>query len=177
MIKLTDISAKVRQIAVKNIGRDEPTLLITNDLDHPGKNLFARYAERMMVENELDAYIGGFHLDALTSGVPLNVDLDTTLTVVAGNLYRLLALKLSRYEHATPDNALARLPRRHRHPAHRPTTGVTCALNLRSHHPALIDAGFAELETPIPWWDGPHPPVPVPATITTRPPGNLNSII
>ena len=52
---------------------------------------------------QLDAYIGGFHLDALTSGVPLNVDLDTTLTVVAGNLYRLLALKLSRYEHATPE--------------------------------------------------------------------------
>ena len=72
-----------------------------------------------MVENELDAYIGGFHLDALTSGVPLNVDLDTTLTVIAGNLYRLLALKLSRYEKATPENPLARLPRRHRHPAHR----------------------------------------------------------
>jgi hypothetical protein len=33
-------------------------------------------------------------------------------------------------------------------------TGVTCALNLRSHHPALIDAGFAELQTPIPWWEG-----------------------
>jgi hypothetical protein len=32
--------------------------------------------------------------------------------------------------------------------------GVTCALNLRSHHPALIDAGFADLQTPIPWWDG-----------------------
>src|SRR5262249_56096084 len=100
--KLSDISAKVRQIAVKNIGRDEPTLLITNDLITAGKNLFARYAERMMVENELDAYIAGFHLDALTSGVPLNVDLDTTLTVVAGNLYRLLALKLSRYQRATP---------------------------------------------------------------------------
>jgi len=28
------------------------------------------------------------------------------------------------------------------------TAGVICALNLRSHHPALIDAGFAELETP-----------------------------
>src|SRR5207342_3645036 len=101
MVKLTDISGKVRQIAVKNIGRDEPTLIITSDLTTPGKNLFARYAERMTVENELDAYIGGFHLDALTSGVPLNVDLDTTLTVVAGNLYRLLALKLSRYERAT----------------------------------------------------------------------------
>jgi hypothetical protein len=153
MIKLTDISGQVRQIAVKNIGRDEPTLIITNDLTTPGKNLFARYAERMMVENELDAYIGGFHLDALTSGVPLNVDLDTTLTVAAGNLYRLLALKLSRYEHATPEtlwrdflDATGTL--------HIDAAGVTCALNLRSHHPALIDAGFAELQTPIPWWEG-----------------------
>ena len=39
----------------------------------------------------------------MTSGVPLNVQLDTPLTVAAGNLYRLLALKLSRYEHATPE--------------------------------------------------------------------------
>ena len=153
MIKLSDVSSKVRQIAIKNIGRDEPTLLITNDLTTASKNLFARYAERMMVENELDAYIGGFHLDALTSGVPLNVDLDTTLTVVAGNLYRLLALKLSRYEHATPEtlwrdflDATGTL--------HIDGTGVTCALNLRSHHPALIDAGFADLQTPIPWWGG-----------------------
>ena len=153
MIKLKDVSSKVRQIAITNIGRDEPTLLITNDITTPRKNLFARYAERMMIENELDAYIAGFHLDALTSGVPLNVDLDTTLTVVAGNLYRLLALKLSRYERATPEtlwrdflDATGTL--------HIDDTGVTCALNLRSHHPALIDAGFADLQTPIPWWDG-----------------------
>src|SRR5207244_11274695 len=58
-------------------------------------------SERMGIENELDAYISGFHLDALSSGLPLNVDLDTTLTVIAGNLYRLLARQLPRYEHAT----------------------------------------------------------------------------
>jgi hypothetical protein len=102
LVKLTGFSGKVRQIAVKNIGRDEPTLIIANDLTTPGKDLFARCAERMMAENELDAYISGFHLDALTSGVPLNVDLDTTLTVVAGNLYRLLALKLSRTRKPPP---------------------------------------------------------------------------
>ena len=153
MIKLKEVSSKVRQIAVKNIGRDEPTLLITNDLTTADRDLFARYAERMMAENELDAYIGGFHLDALTSGVPLNVDLDTTLTVVAGNLYRLLALKLDRYQNATPDriwrdflDATGTL--------HIDAAGVTCALNLRSHHPVLIDAGFADLQAPIPWWDG-----------------------
>ena len=153
MIKLSGISSRVRQIAVKNIGRDEPTLIVTNNLTSPGKNLFARYAERMMVENELDTYISGFHLDALTSGVSLNVDLDTTLTVIAGNLYRLLALKLSRYERATPGtlwrdflDATGTL--------HISQDNVTCALNLRSHHPALINAGFAALQTPIPWWGG-----------------------
>jgi len=153
MIKLKEVSAKVRQIAVKNIGRDEPTLLITHDLATPARDLFARYAERMTVENELDAYIGGFHLDALTSGVPLNADLDTTLTVAAGNLYRLLALQLPRYENATPD----RIWRHFLDAAgtlHIDDTGVTCALNLRSHHPVLIDAGFADLQVPIPWWDG-----------------------
>jgi hypothetical protein len=153
MIKLTGVSSKVRQIAVKNIGRDEPTLLITHDLATPARDLFARYAERMTVENELDAYISGFHLDALTSGVPLNIDLDTTLTVLAGNLYRLLALKLDRYENATPDKIW-----RHFLDAtgtlHITETSVTCALNLRSHHPVLIDAGFADLEVPIPWWEG-----------------------
>jgi hypothetical protein len=153
MITLKGVSTKVRQIAVTNIGRDEPTLLITNDLTTPAKDLFARYAERMNVENELDAYIGGFHLDALTSGVPLNVDLDTTLTVIAGNLYRLLALKLPRYHTATPDKIW-------RHfldvggTLQVTDNNVTCALNLRSHHPVLIDAGFADLETPISCWEG-----------------------
>jgi transposase len=153
MVKLKDLSDKVRQIAVTGIGRDEPTLLITCDLTTPAKDLFARYAERMMIENELDAYIGGFHLDALTSGVPLNVDLDTTLTVVAGNLHRLLARKLDRYHNATPEtiwrdflDATGTL--------HVSADGVTCALNLRSHHPVLIDAGFADLQVPIPWWGG-----------------------
>ena len=152
MINLKDIDTKVRQIAIRNIGRDEPTLLIANDLTTPGKDLFARYAERMSIENELDAYITGFHLDALSSGVPLNVDLDTTLTVLAGNLYRLFARDLTRYHTATPDTIW-------RHFLDDPGTlhindhGVTCALNLRSHHPQLIDAGYADLKTPIPWWD------------------------
>ena len=56
----------------------------------------------MLIENELDAYISGFSLNALSSAVSLNVDLDTTLTVVAGNLYRLLARELPRYAEPPP---------------------------------------------------------------------------
>jgi hypothetical protein len=61
---ITDISSKVRQIAVKNIGRDEPTLITTSDLATPGKEPVRRYAEWMMVENETP---GGW-LDQFMSG-------------------------------------------------------------------------------------------------------------
>jgi len=104
----------------------------------------------MTIENELDAYISGFHLNALSSGLPLNVDLDTTLTVIAGNLYRLLAQRLPRYENATPDriwrhflNATGTL--------HLTDDTITADLRLRTHHPVLIDAGLADKTTAIPW--------------------------
>jgi hypothetical protein len=106
----------------------------------------------MLIENELDAYISGFHLDALTSGLPLNVDLDTTLTVIAGNLYRLLARDLPRYEPATPDRLW-----RHFLDAtgtlHITDQTVTVDLAPRTYHPVLIDAGYADHDTAIPWWD------------------------
>ena len=138
---------------MRNIGREEPTLLLSNDFATPAKELFARYAERMLIENELAAYIAGFHLDALSSGLPLNVDLDTTLTVVAGNVYRLFARTLSRYEAATPD-------RLWRHfidttgTLHVAEDGVTVALATKTYTPVLLEAGFADLDVAIPWWQG-----------------------
>ena len=82
-----------------------------------------------------------------------NVDLDTTLTVIAGNLYRLLARQLPRYETATPDRLW-----RHFLDAtgtlHITQTTITVDLNLRTHHPVLIDAGIADQSTPIPWLKG-----------------------
>ena len=88
IVHLKGIEAPLRHIAIRNIGREEPTLLITDGPATPTKDLFARHAERMIIENELDADISGLHLNALSSGVPLNVDVDTTLTVLAGNCYR-----------------------------------------------------------------------------------------
>jgi transposase len=153
LVNIKDLHGPVRQLAVRGIGREQPTLLITNDIEPTTKQLFARYAERMAIENELDAYISGFHLDALSSGLPLNVDLDTTLTVIAGNLYRLLARRLPRYEHATPDRIW-------RHfldstgTLHLTDDQLILELRVRTYHPVLIDAGLADQPTPIPWLDG-----------------------
>ena len=85
MIELKGVGQSLRQIAIRNIGHDQPTLLVANELTTAAKDLFGRYAERMIIENELDADISGFHLNALSSGLPLNVDVDTALTVLAGN--------------------------------------------------------------------------------------------
>jgi len=153
LIRIKGIDGPVRQLAVRNIGREHPTMLITNAHQPTTKQLFARYAERMSIENELDAYISGFHLNALSSGLPLNIDLDTTLTVIAGNLYRLLARRLTRYERATPDKLW-----RHFLDAtgtvHATPDALTVDLNLRTYHPVLIAAGLADQPTPIPWLDG-----------------------
>ena len=138
---------------MRNIGRDEPTLLITADTTTSAKDLFARYAERMLIENELSAYIKGFHLDALSSGLALNVDVDTTLTVIAGTLYRLLARSLKRYEHMTPERLYDHFV---------DTTGtlhisddhVTVELTRRTWTPVLLQAGYHEIDLPIPWWQG-----------------------
>jgi transposase len=153
IIHLKGVTIPLRQIAVRNIGHEHPTLLITNDLTTPAKDLFGRYAERMIIENELDADISGFHLNALSSGLPLNVDLDTTLTVLAGNAYRLLARKLPRYEQATPDRLwrhfvdnTAKIVVNHDH--------VRVDLAARTYTPVLIDAGYPEYDIPIPWWQG-----------------------
>jgi transposase len=153
IVALTGIANPVRQIAVRNIGRDEPTLLITNDTTTTAKDLFARYAERMLIENELSSYIKGFQVDALSSGLALNVDVDTTLTVIAGTIYRLLARSLKRYEHATPETL---------HEQFINTTGrldveddaVTVTLTRRTWTPVLLQAGFAEIDLPISWWGG-----------------------
>ncbi|MHB8296644.1 MAG: hypothetical protein ACYDH5_18940 [Acidimicrobiales bacterium] len=153
IIHLKGIEIPLRQIAVRNIGHEHPTLLITNDLATAAKDLFGRYAERMIIENELDADISGFHLNALASGLPLNVDLDTTLTVLAGNAYRLLARKLPRYEQATPDRLwhhfadnTGKVVVNHDH--------VRVDLAVRTYTPVLIDAGYPELDLPVPSWGG-----------------------
>ncbi len=151
-VTLKGISNPVRQIAVRNIGRDEPTLIITNADTTPAKDLFTRYAQRMIIENELDAYISGFHLNALSTDVSPTVDFDTTLTVVAGNVYRLFARNLSRYQNATPDTIW-----RHFLDATGTLdvtdTTITVNFDLRTYHPTLINAGFADLDLPIPWLD------------------------
>jgi transposase len=142
-----------RQLAVNGLGRDQPTLLLTNQRERSAKQLIERYAKRWIIENQLAAQIRAFHLDALTSQVPLAVDLDTTLSVLCDNIYRMFARRLQHgYQTATPDTIF-------RHFIEGPgelqftPNGINVALRSRAHTPVLLDADYHKRTTTIPWWN------------------------
>src|SRR4051812_6113647 len=75
--------APIRQICARDLGHDEPTILLTNDTHASPRAILERYARRMLIENELADQVHFFHVDALSSAVAMKVDFDVTLTVIA----------------------------------------------------------------------------------------------
>ena len=150
-IQLPGYGKPLRQLVIRDLGHDEPTLLVTNDLTSSAKQLITRYARRMLIENGLADSVDFFHLDALSSAVALNVDFDVLLTVIGGGLYRLFARSLRGYERAQARQIFRRFL---------DTTArvvvsdreVLVRLPRRAHNPLLIDAGLIGKSTPIPWW-------------------------
>src|ERR1700758_4172152 len=58
-----------RQFFIKDLGHDEPTILLTNDRRSTPAQLIVRYAKRMLIENALSDAVRFFHIDALSSSV------------------------------------------------------------------------------------------------------------
>jgi hypothetical protein len=141
----------LRQLLIRDLGHDDPTFLITNDLKSSARQLITRYARRMLIENGLADSVDFFHLDALSSAVALNVDFDVLLTVIGGGLYRLFARSLRGYERAQARQIF----RRFLDTTARVTVSdreVIVRLPRRSYNPLLIDAALIGKSTPIPWW-------------------------
>jgi hypothetical protein len=140
----------VRQLAITGLGHDEPTILITNNRTRTIKSLVERYAGRMNIEQRLAESIRSFHLDALSSAVALNVDLDVVLSVLAGTVCAALRRRLPGYATTTPHTVQRRFlntsGRFHTDP-----NRITVRLNRRTYTPVLRQADLPQA-TPIPWW-------------------------
>jgi hypothetical protein len=152
-VTLKGYAGEIRQLLIIDLGHEEPTLLLTNDLKSSPAQRITRYAQRMLIENGLAEGVDFFHLDALSSAVHLKVDCDVALTEAASGLYRLMARTLKGYETAQARQI-------HRHfidtPAQIQIGAGTVEVQLpkRAHNPLLIAAGVAEQTTAIPWWQG-----------------------
>ncbi|MGH8648327.1 MAG: hypothetical protein ACREUP_03330, partial [Burkholderiales bacterium] len=89
--KVSLAGCTLRQSFIQDLGHDEPTILLTNQLRLSVKKLITRYAQRMLIENALSDAVRFFHIDALSSAVGLKIDFDMALLVIASGLYRTLA--------------------------------------------------------------------------------------
>lgn len=143
----------LRQIAVRGLGHEHPTLILTNNYTAKPAVLVDRYAHRMTIEQRLAESIRSFHLDALSSAVALNVDLDTTLTVTAQLAYDWLRQRLPGYATVTPDTIWRRFISTKGSVTLGPNE-VVVRLGERTYSPVLRAADLPTVA--VPWWGGRH---------------------
>jgi len=150
-ITVNDYEGLLRQFAVRDLGHEQPTILITNHMRKAPRTLIGRYARRMLIENNIADAVDFFHMDALSSTVALKVNFDLTATVLASTLYRLFANRIGNgYQTAK----FARIFRDFiSATAHIDidATRITVRFQKRAHNPMLINAGFDKEEIRIPW--------------------------
>ncbi len=147
--RLTEYPGTVRQLVVRGLGREAPTVLITNDRAATTKTLIERYARRMTIEQRLAEAIRSFHIDALSSAVPLNVDLDVVLSVLASAVCGSLRRRLRGYETATPDTLQRRFLSTSGVILNRPD-GIVVQLARHTYSPVLRSADLPTVV--VPWW-------------------------
>jgi hypothetical protein len=150
MVRLRGYDQPVRQIAVTGLGRDSPTLFLTNNMTETAREIVIRYAGRNRVEDGLGISVNFFHLDCLASEVRLNVDLDTTMTVIANGCYRWLAAQLRGYEDMSPKKLYRRFVETGGTVQVRPDC-VLVKLDRRSHNPVLREAALDKDSLPVAW--------------------------
>ncbi len=149
LVRVTNYPGTLRQLIVTGLGREAPTVIITNDFDSTARALITRYARRMTIEQRLAEIIQAFYADALSSTVNLNVDLDIMLCVLAQALIAALRQRLPGYAVATPDVIQRRFLET---PGTITTTkhAVTVHLDRRAYSPTLRKADLPEVT--VPWW-------------------------
>ena len=112
--------------------------------------LIDRYARRMIIEDTLADAIDFFHLDALSSAVPLRIEVDLQLTLTASSHYHLLARRIARgMEAAKPRTLFEKLVRTRA--SIRIRDDIVVTLPRPAHSPYLLAAGYTKAGYRIPW--------------------------
>ena len=150
-ITLRDYDGPIRQITVTDLGHEEPTIVVTNQLRRSTVHLIGRYAQRMLIENGIADGVDFFHMDALSSAVAMKVSCDLQLTLMASSLYRLLGEQIgngyatAKSQHIFRDfiNAVANVMITER--------DIQVRFQKRAHNPLAMAAGFAKTDLPVPW--------------------------
>jgi len=150
-VALPEYTGAARQVAVKGLGRERPTLFLSNNAQTSPRDLVANYARRNGVEDALGSSVNFFHLDCLASDVRLNVDLDTVLTVLAQGCYRWLASELHGFGQAKPKRVYRKFVETPGTIEIESRRRIVVYFDRRAHNPVLREAQLDKDCPPIPW--------------------------
>jgi hypothetical protein len=153
-IHLKGYQGDIRQVTVIDLGHEEPTILLTNNLKISLPALVTRYAQRMLIENGISEAVQFFHLDALSSMVGLKVDFDLQITLMASTLYRLFAEKVGAGYGQAQAKKLFRNLLEVSATVVIEANQVVVTLDKRAHNPFLVRSRLADQPTPMPWFGG-----------------------
>jgi len=99
----TGKSKIIRQIIITGHGKIKPAIIITNDFDLAVEAIVRKYSRRWLVEKGIAEQIDFFHLNRVSSSMVIKVDFDMVMTVLAHNMYRLMAMEFERYQHMSDE--------------------------------------------------------------------------
>ena len=150
-VTLEHYAGEARQVAVRGLGRESPTLFLTNHLEISARELVMNYARRNGIEDALGSSVDFFHLDCLSSEVRLNVDLDAVLTVLAHGCYRWLATQLHGFHQAKPKSVYRKFVETSGAVEIEEGRRIVVYFDRRSHNPILREAQLDKDCPRIPW--------------------------
>jgi transposase len=150
-IRLRDYQGELREIIIDELGHEEPTFLITNQLRRTPAKLIERYAQRMIIENRIADGIDFFHMDALSSVVAMKVNCDLQLTLMASSLYRLLGTEIGEGYQTAVSRHLFRDFVEATAQVQILEKEIVVQFQKRAHNPLLLAVGFDKKNVSVPW--------------------------
>ena len=151
-VKLSDCKNEFRQIAIKDHGREKPTLIISNDKNMSMKSILEFYAKRWRGENKLAELVAFFNLNALSSPLMIRIHFDMLWTMIADTLYHIFAQDLRRFEHnlsPTIFKKFINIPGKVIYDGEK----FIIKIRKRAHTPILNDVEKLQNPIVVPWLD------------------------
>ena len=150
-VRISHDPEPLRQLAIRDLGHDKPTLLLTHQRTTSVNQLIDRSARRMVIENAIADAIDFCHMDALSAAVPMKIDLDLQLTLIAGGLSRLLAVRLGNGKQNAKSRTLFRNFIKAPTDVTITNNRITVRLGQRAHNPFLLNADDHHTNIAVPW--------------------------
>lgn len=154
-ITLKDYDGPLRQLVVRNNGREHPAFIVTNDFDISIKQVVLKYARRWLVEQAISEQIEFYYLNRLNSSIVVKVDFDLTMSVFADTVYKLFSKQIPGFENSKAETIYRSFIKNYAHFNVNAEQNkiIKITLNKKVHLPLLYETDWFNKTTKIDWLD------------------------